>query len=315
MFAVCMHPLMWVFPFSFCALFLVMDRLANRRKSAVSANFLWLGMPLAPATSAAYHEAAKRHGFHYIQNWQWYELLGIVAPLVLFWWFGRLARNRQWSMVARVCRAFIIYGVIYLIAAVVVDLPARFEALARLQPLRSLHLLYIVLFVMMGGFVAEYVLRNHIWRWLLLFVPLSAGMFLAQRALFPATAHVEWPGAALKNPWEQAFVWARQNTPADALFALDPDYMRIPGEDQIGFRSLAERSRLADDGKDNGVVSMFPPLAEEWWTQVKAQTPWGQDLSGLKNKYGVSWVVVRQPGIAGLDCLYQNDVVKVCRIP
>jgi hypothetical protein len=315
MFAVCMHPLMWVFPFSFCALFLVMDRLANRRKSAVSANFLWLGMPLAPATSAAYHEAAKRHGFHYIQNWQWYELLGIVAPLVLFWWFGRLARNRQWSMVARVCRAFIIYGVIYLIAAVVVDLPARFEALARLQPLRSLHLLYIVLFVMMGGFVAEYVLRNHIWRWLLLFVPLSAGMFLAQRVLFPATAHVEWPGAAPKNPWEQAFVWARQNTPADALFALDPDYMRIPGEDQIGFRSLAERSRLADDGKDNGVVSMFPPLAEEWWTQVKAQTPWGQDLSGLKNKYGVSWVVVRQPGIAGLDCLYQNDVVKVCRIP
>jgi len=27
----------------------------------------------------------------YIQNWAWYELLGIVAPLVLFWWFGRIA--------------------------------------------------------------------------------------------------------------------------------------------------------------------------------------------------------------------------------
>ncbi len=328
-FAACMHPLMWVFPFSFCVLLLVMDKFDNRWfdnrwKSTVAANFLSLGMPMAPATSAAYHEAAKRHGFHYIQSWQWYELLGIVAPLVLFWWFGKAARSRQWSMVERVSRAFIVYGVIYLLAAVVVDLPARFEALARLQPLRSLHLLYIVMFVMMGGFIGEFLLRDRVWRWLLLFVPLCTGMFLAQRSLFPASQHVEWPGAAPKNPWEQAFVWIRQNTPVDALFALDPDYMRIPGEDQTGFRCLAERSRLADDGKDNGVVSMFPPLAEEWWAQVQAQTPWesltAKDFSQLKSKYGVSWVVVHQPGvvglgIAGLDCLYQNAAVKVCRLP
>jgi hypothetical protein len=321
-FAACMHPLMWVFPFSFCALQLVMDRFDKPWKGAPVtgvANFLWLGMPLAPAASAAYHEAAKRHGFHYIQNWQWYELLGIVAPLILFWWFGRLARNRQWLMAARVCRAFILYGLIYLATAVAVDLPARFEALARLQPLRSLHLLYIVMFVMMGGFLAEYVLRDRVWRWLVLFVPLCTGMFLAQRSLFHASAHVEWPGVAPKNPWEQAFVWIRQNTPVDALFALDPDYMRIPGEDQTGFRCLAERSRLADNGKDNGVVSMFPPLAGEWWAQVQAQTPWAslsaRDLSRLKDKYGASWAVVRQPGVAGLDCGYQNSAVRVCRIP
>ena len=321
-FAACMHPLMWVFPFSFCALLLVMEKFDKQWKSAVStvlANFFWLGMSLAPATSMAYHEAAKRHGFHYIQNWQWYELLGIVAPLLLFWWFGRVAQNRQRLTAARVCRAFILYGVIYLAAAVVVDLPARFEALARLQPLRSLHLLYVVMFVMMGGFLAEFVLRDRLWRWLVLFVPLCAGMFLAQRSLFPGSAHVEWPGVAPKNPWEQAFVWIRQNTPVDALFALDPDYMRIPGEDQTGFRCLAERSRLADDGKDNGVVSMFPPLAEEWWSQVQAQTPWAglsaRDLSRLKDKYGVSWVVVRQPGVAGLGCVYQNSAVQVCPIP
>jgi hypothetical protein len=321
-FAACMHPLMWVFPFSFCALLLVMEKFDKQWKNAaltVLANFFWLGMPLAPAASAAYHEAAKRHGFHYIQNWQWYELLGIVAPLILFWWSGRVARNRQLLMAARVCRAFILYGLIYLAATIVVDLPARFEALARLQPLRSLHLLYIVMFVMMGGFLAEYVLRDRVWRWLVLFVPLCTGMFLAQRSLFPASEHVEWPGIAPKNPWEQAFVWIRQNTPVDALFALDPDYMRIAGEDQTGFRCLAERSRLADDGKDNGVVSMFPPLAEEWWTQVQAETPWAglsaRDFSRLKDQYGVSWVVVRQPGVAGLACLYQNSAAQVCRIP
>ena len=322
-FALCMHPLMWVFPFSFCLLFVVMDQLEDRwnkssTNAAVLAGLAWLGMPLSPAATPAYHEAAKRHGYHYIQNWAWYELLGIVAPLVLFWWFGRVARARQWRMVERVSRAFIFYGLIYLAGAVMVDFPARFEALARIQPLRSLHFLYIVMFVMIGGFLGEYVLRDRVWRWLVLFVPLGAGMFLAQRALFPASAHVELPGAAPRNPWEQAFVWVRQNTPVDAVFALDPYYMEIAGEDEIGFRCLAERSRLADGIKDNGVVSMFPPLAEEWWTQVQDQMPWKnfrlEDFERLKSKYGVSWVIVQQP-VAGLNCVYQNQLVRVCRLP
>ncbi len=322
-FAVCMHPLMWVFPFSFCLLFVVMEKLEGRwnKKSvnaAVLAGLVWLGSPLSPVATPAYQEAAKRHAYHYIQNWAWYELLGIVAPLVLFWWFGRVARHRQWHMVERVSRAFIFYGLIYLVGAVVVDFPARFEALARVQPLRSLHFLYIVMFVMIGGFLGEYVLRNRVWRWLVLFVPLCAGMFLAQRALFPASAHVEWPGVAPRNPWKRAFVWVRQNTPVDAVFALDPYHMDIAGEDETGFRCLAERSRLADGVKDNGVVSMFPPLAEEWWSQVEDQMPWKnfhlEDFERLKNKYGVSWVVVQQP-IAGLDCAYQNQTVRVCRLP
>jgi hypothetical protein len=324
-FAVCMHPLMWVFSFSFCVLLVVMKRFENRwwtRGAAGFAALLWI--PLSPAASAAYHEAAKRHGFHYIQRWAWYEVLGAVAPLVLFWWFARMARarvarGRQWSMVERVSRAFVVYGLIYLVAALVVDLPARFEALARLQPLRSLHFLYIAMFVMMGGFLAEYVLKDRVWRWMLLFAPLSLGMFLGQRALFSASAHVEFPGAAPKNPWAQAFVWIRQNTAVNAVFAIDPQYMDIAGEDEIGFRCLAERSHLADGVKDNGVVSMFPALAEEWWAQVQAQTPWksfrAEDFSRLKNNYGASWVVVQQPGVAGLDCPYENSAVRVCRIP
>jgi hypothetical protein len=321
-FAACMHPLMWVFPFSFCLLFVVIEKLEGRWKSlkpAGLASLLWLQIPLAPVPSSFYHEAAKRHAYHYIQNWAWYELLGIVAPLVLFWWFGRIAGGRQWRMVERVSRAFIVYGLIYFVGALVVDLPARFEALARLQPLRSLHFLYTVMFVMIGGFLGEYVLRDRVWRWLMLFLPLSAGMFLAQQALFPASAHVEWPGAAPKNPWAQAFVWIRQNTPVDAVFALDPYYMDIAGEDEIGFRCLAERSRLADGVKDNGVVSMFPPLAEEWWAQVQDQSPWKnfrqEDFLRLKNKYGVGWVVVQTSGGASLDCAYDNGTVRVCRLP
>jgi len=321
-FAACVHPLMWVFPFSFCLLWLALEKSAGRWMSTVPSGLgtlVWLWMPLAPAASAAYHEAAKKHAYHYIQNWAWYEWLGIVAPLALFWCFGRVARHRKWLILERVSRTFVVYGLIYLAGALVVDLPARFERLARLQPLRSLHFLYIVMFVCIGGFLGEYVLKSRVWRWMLLFIPLAAGMFFAQRSLFPASAQVEWPGVAPRNLWAQAFLWIRQNTPVDAVFALDPEYMHIAGEDEIGFRCLAERSRLADGVKDNGVVSMFPPLAEEWWAQVQAQTPWknlrAEDFSRLKSKYGANWVVVQQPGVAGLDCAYQNSAVQVCRIP
>lgn len=317
-FAAGMHPLMWVFPCSFCVLWLVIEGFEKYGRKSVAAALVTLWMPLAPAATQAYHEAAKRHAYHYIQNWQWYEWLGIFAPLLLFFWFAWLARG-LWPRMQRVSRAFVLYGVIYLVMALVLDLPARFEALARLQPLRSLHFEYIVMFSMMGGFLAELVLRDRVWRWLVLFVPLSVGMFLAQRALFPQSAQVEWPGVAPKNPWAQAFDWVRLNTPVDAVFALDPEYMHITGEDENGFRCRAERSRLADGVKDNGVVSMFPPLADAWWAQVKAQSPWerlhAEDFARLKKDYGANWVVVQQPGVAGLDCVFENGAVKVCRIP
>jgi len=325
-FAGSVHPLMAAFAFSFCLLLVVVEKF--EKPAAAFSSFgtmsglcclLPFRISLDPPASPAYHAAAMRHGFHYIQRWQWYEQLGILAPVVLLWWFGRVARARQWRGLELVCRALIIYDLIYFFAALTVDLPPRFESLARLQPLRSLHLLYMLMFLIMGGFLGEYVLKNRVWRWLLLFVPIGVGMFVAQRALFPASAHIEWPGVAPKNPWAQAFVWIRDNTPVNAVFALDPDFMQLPGEDTTGFRCLAERSRLADSSKDSGAVSMFPPLAEDWWAQVQAQSPWKNfrlvDFARLKDEYGVSWVVVQQPFGAGLDCAYQNSAVRVCRIP
>jgi hypothetical protein len=325
-FAASVHPLMAAFAFSFCFLLVVGETFEKNAASHPALGMaaglgcvLPFRISLDPPTSPAYHAAAMRHEFHYIQLWHWYEQLGILAPVVLFWWFARIARARQWRRLELVCRALIVYDLVYFVAALVVDLPARFESLARLQPLRSLHLLYMLMFLIIGGLLGEFVLKNRVWRWLALFVPLGLGMFVAQRDLFPASAHIEWPGAAPKNAWAQAFVWVRDNTPVDAVFALDPGFMQIRGEDTTGFRCLAQRSRLADTSKDSGAVSMFPPLAEEWWTQVQAQTPWksfrAEDFLRLKNKYGVSWVVVEQPGVAGLDCAYQNRAVRVCRIP
>jgi hypothetical protein len=324
-FAACVHPLMWVFPFSFGALWIVIEKverhigrdpLSGETGQALGCVVL-TAVPLA-ANSPKYHISARMHSYFYIQHWQWYEWLGIFAPLVLLWWFMRIARVWRKPTLERACRAFAIYGLIYFIVALVVDLPASFESLARIQPLRSLHLLYMYLFVCIGGFLAEYVLQDRVWRWLALFIPLSVGMFVAQRSLFPASAHIEWPGRVLRNSWAQAFVWIRTNTPTDAVFALDPDYMHLSGEDEIGFRCLAQRSRLADMVKDGGVVSMFPALADEWWAQVQAQSPWkgfqAADFTKLREKHGVRWVVLQQPGVQGIACPYQNAAVRVCRV-
>jgi hypothetical protein len=324
--AVC-HPLMSAFAFSFCALLIIFERYEifgrpegrlEGRHEAKSANFAML-FPLAQLfapSSPAYHEAARFHGFHYIANWAWYEQLGIVAPAPFFWWVARNAQRRGLRNLARVCKALIVYDLAYFAAALVVSVPKQFEAFARVQPLRSLHLLYMLLIVCGGGLIAEYILKDRLWRWVLLFIPLSAGMFFAQRALFPGSPHLEWPWAAPQNQWEQAFLWIRHHTSTDAIFAMDPLYIKIPGEDTVGFRALAERSRLADAYKDSGAVSMFPPLAEEWSEQYTAQKNWrsftSDDFARLRQKYGVSWVVLQAPDSRGLNCPYSNSSVLVC---
>jgi hypothetical protein len=205
------------------------------------------------------------------------------------------------------------------VAAVVLSIPGRLEALARLQPQRSLHLLYIIMILAGGGFLGEYVLKNQPWRWLALLLPLCFGMWFAQRALFPASAHIEWPGASPRSPWVRAFVWIRENTPVNAVFALDPFYMRAPGEDANGFRAIAERSVLADAVKDSGAVTMFPPLAEEWQREVEAQTGFDKfqinDFHRLRTAYGVNWLVLTQPGFQGTSCPFQNETVLVCLNP
>jgi hypothetical protein len=314
-FAAAIHPFMSAFVFSYCALLVCIREFDLR--SASLACLLPFGISLDPP-SPAYHQVALSHSFHYILRWRWYEWLGVVAPIAILWWFGRIARSKQLRNLDLLCRALIVYQLIYLPPALLLSIPARFESLARFQPMRSVYLLYVLFFLFAGGLLGEYVLKNRVWRWIALFAPLCGGMFLAQRDLFPASAHVEWPGEPSKNQWVQAFEWIHDNTPQDAIFALDPHHMAIAGEDNNGFRAIAQRSMLADAGKDNGAVSMFPPMAEDWQKQVQAQSGWTQfqlqDFRRLRADYGVTWVVLQQPGAAGLVCPYHNDAALVCRV-
>ncbi len=319
-FAAVMHPFMASFGILFCVWLILLERFHPRMLGFVAA--LPFGITFEPPP-AAYHEVALRQRSHFVLRWEWYEWLGVIGPVLLFWWFANFARRRGTKNLELVSRAMVPFVLIASAAAIGLGFSPRFEALARLQPLRCLALCYMVLVVAGGGLLGQYVLQRRAWRWLVLFVPLSFGMYFAQRQVFPASQHIEWPWAQPRNQWAQAFEWIRGNTPVDALFALDPGHMELPGEDENGFRARAQRSMLADLVKDKGAASMFPPLSVLWAEQIADQRNWKQfgkeDFERLRQKYGVSWVVVQQPGPpengpAGLECPYENSAVRVCRI-
>lgn len=312
-FTASIHPLMVGFGLSYAALVVALPGL--RREPGLPR--AWI--PFFPPMTETYRQVLQTRSYFFLLQWAWYEWVGIFAPWLIFWWFGRTARRRGLAVLESLCKASIIFGVLFFLAGLVITIPASMARFAELQPLRSLHLLYILLFIFAGGMLAEFMLKNHVWRWLILFVPLATGMAYAQRELFPATPQLELPGLAPRNDWVAAFRWIRDNTPNDAYFALDPEHMEIAGEDQHGFRAIAERSMLADKIKDSGAVTMFPALAETWQEQVQAQQGWKSftvtDFRRLHERFGVTWVVLNSPVIVGLACPYQNRSVLVCRAP
>ena len=184
--------------------------------------------------------------FFFVSNWEWYEWIGVFAPLGLLWWFAAARPRHTLPALPPPGGSLIPFGLAFTAAAIVLAIPARLESLNRLQPMRSFHLLYIMFFLLLGGLIGEYVLERSAWRWAALLVPLGVGMVFLQESTYPASRHVEWPGLRDGNPWVTAFLWIRNHTPKEAVFALDPDYMAAPGEDTHGFRAVAERSVLAD---------------------------------------------------------------------
>ena len=284
-----------------------------------------LGFPLATLFepgSPAWREAMLTREQHFLLKWQWYEWLGIFAPLALLWWIASMTA-RSWrqddvsSFRATLCKTLVWYGSFCFLVALIVTIPQRLERLTPYQPMRGFHLVYLLMFLVIGGLVFERVLHARVWLYGLILVSTAIGMFAAQRELFSGTVHIEWPGRDTGNRWVRAFVWIRDNTPQGAYFAIDPRYMQKSGEDEHGFRAWAERSVLADWDKDPGVICLFPALAPKWQEQVHAQEGFpnfGRDeLMRLRGRFGSDWVVADHS--LGLSaCPYQKDGIYVCRI-
>jgi hypothetical protein len=315
-----LHPLMAVFGAAFAGLLMLQQHRRSVQAAATTASIL-LPTAMFPPVSGAYRQVLDSHSYFFLLRWDWYEWLGIAGPFAILWLLGRAAQRRDLATVEELCRTSVNFGLLFFVAALITSVPqsARF---AELQPMRCMHLVFILLFVISGGWLTEWAMSSTRNLRLLLFAALASlngGMFYAQRQLFPATHHIEWPGRNSRNAWVLAFTWIRDHTPVEAYFALDPDHMRLPGEDQHGFRAIAERSMLADRVKDSGAVSMFPALAETWSEQVQSQADWTRfrraDFELLRSRYGVDWVVLQQPGTAALECPYSNSTVLVCRVP
>jgi hypothetical protein len=282
---------------------------------------LWVRLPagfhLGPAQEP-YRQTLYSRTFFFAWAWTWYEWAGALLPLAILLAISRIRLSALTPLAARLCRALLVLGGISIVAFLLFSSSTYFDDFVRLQPMRSFQLIYIVMFLLLGGLAGEYLLRDKVWRWLLLFLPISATMYGVDRSLYPASHHLELPGLAVANPWLQAFEWAHDNTPQDAVFALPPRYLLTPGEDDHGFRAIAQRSMLADWVKDSGVASVFPQMAPEWEREQQLTLGWehytAPDFVALTARSPVTWVVVQPTQAKGLDCPFHNTAASVCKL-
>ncbi len=331
-----LHPIMAVLGISFCIFqsFALLERNGrgpggprSSRSGGRRYNFNsgFGAMALVPMgwvfdpPNQLWRESVRMHNALCLYHWAWYEWLGAVAPLVLFWLLSWLAKRQGDRLLHRFALAVAAFGAFHLaLAMILLAFPAMIRV-APFQPMRFLHLVYFFLTLLGGCLLGRYLLKASLWRWALYLTAINGGMFLSQWMLFDNSYHFELPGRAAANPWLQGFDWVRQNTPTDAYFALDPEYMAAPGEDYHCFRALAERGMMADNIKDPAVVTQVPALAARWMREVKARQGWKSfqlaDFQRLKAQFGVDWVLVSDPAPSGLDCEWHNDSLSACRIP
>lgn len=276
--------------------------------------------------SAHYRRVALTRSYWFPEMWNWYELIGLAAPLVILAFFALRPISRCASPgVARAqrslcCMALVAGVASWLVALCFARPTAPVYLVARLQPLRIFQIVYLIMALMLGANLGRRVLRNRVWRWAGTFLLLGCIMFAADRSAFPDSPHLELPRTARRNAWFNAFLWIKENTPKDALFALDPDYIHARGEDAQCFRAIAERSALPDYSKDGGEASIAPGLTAAWMAGQQVQQ--GLNASSTTDAMrldsllpaGVSWVVLDAQASTRLDCPYANSAVKICRL-
>jgi len=271
-------------------------------------------------STGAYREALFSRDYFFLYNWAWYHWLGMLAPLAFLTWFGRADLRGTRPAMRHISFALVVAGVLSILIAVVFSTSPNFEMFARLQPLRAFHLITFVFVLFATGVFGEYVAKDRAWVVASICLPLAVGMYIVQRRTYLYSSHIEFPSRTSNNAWVNALLWIRQNTPTNAVFAIDSRYFTEHPADEHGFRSISERSALADYHKDSGVVCLFPALADEW-KQMSGATYGLNHFSlvqfrWLKQQYPeVSWTVIHGAAPFGLTCPYQQSSYSVCQMP
>jgi hypothetical protein len=318
--AVLLHPLMAGYAVIATSIF----ALVNRREWGLVGLWAGLGWLLCAVLflttrhadpSVAYNRAALSRSYFFLSSWQWFEYPGLLMPLLLLGIAGS-QRRAPWSARALATAATVLGGCALLVSLCFVHRSGSL-LLARLQVLRAFQFVYIAGVLLAGGMLGR-LAERHKRAIALLGLLLVGAMVAGQRLTYPESNHVEWPGLTPRNRWQQAFLWIRTNTPRDAVFALDNDYIEGAGEDAQGFRATAERSAVADWFKDGGIASNFRQAAIPWWegSQATDQLNSATDEQRLARlqPLGVGWIVLPAQASTGFPCPFSNARVRVCRL-
>lgn len=346
----CMHLLMAAYAASFVVVLRICLVRSKRRRIA------WLGiLGAAAAAGSACLQAFARpepselqaaeitRYYWFLSQWHWYEIAGLLGPLAILaclsWWSVRVpprtgvlaTPSSGTSTLSALCNAALTTGIFGgAIALLFAHEQAATHAVARLQPLRTYLLIYALMAALIGAVATRASLRAarrwpDSWlKWgfralpIVLCAGIAACMGLAQHEMFDSSAHLELPWRAPQNPWVQAFLWVRTQTPRDAFFAVDSRYISATAEDAHTFRALALRDVLPDYSKDGGEAAITPALAAPWLAGSEAQralnTRNDNERAARLAPFGVNWVILATATPTSLTCPYGNKVVKVCRM-
>lgn len=261
----------------------------------------------------------------FLNLWEWYEYLGIAMPLLLCAWVWATpsATKKLRDLAATMAMA----GAAVAIGCAIFVHPSGSMLLARLQLLRIFQVIYLAGIVMLGGWMASVYQEGtrlqgaKQWRAkaILVFpVLVAVGTSIGQRMTYEGRMNVELPTQSDPNGWHQAFLWIQGHTAPEAIFGADPDLMELPREGHEGFRASAERAILANN-KDGGVVVLAPELAERWTSQEAAQANLATESDAARIDhlvpFRVDWVLLPPASATAFACPYQNDALKICRLP
>lgn len=267
------------------------------------------------SVSLAYRAVIKTHGYFFLSQWHWYEVMGLIAPLILLSVAAERCGMR--SMAGKLCATGVLVGITAYVSALCFVHEADPGILARIQILRSFHMIYCIGVVMLGGFLVRYFRSRGVWIALGGFVVAFAGMAVAEQQSYVQSPRIELPGQPTTNPWEQAFRWIRANTPQNAVFATGTSTFTRQDKDVQGFRAIAERSIL-NGAKDQSVAAVLPALAPAWLRYSKAEHGLNEISDSERvarlRRYGVTWLLLAPGANTAFSCPYRNSVVKVCRM-
>ena len=321
--AVVLHPLSGGYGAAAVATLVAMGRptLRGRCVSMVALVFCaaWACFALRAAWSdvpAGYSAIAQSRSYWALSNWAWYEVAGLVAPLVLLL---LVSRGRCHTYAGKLfARAMVAAGLLSVAISVgFVHAHGPNFAVARVQPLRMFQYVYMAMPLCVGTWLAISVKHKAIPAFLCMAAALS--MFASQRTIYASSNHVEWPWTQPMNAYEQAFLWVRSNTPVDAVVAVDAQYITAAGEDAHNVRAVTERSAPADVSKDGGIAAIRPSLTRDWYDGTALQRGLASlsdsaRLERLRPRH-IDWIILPHTTATSFACPYRNVSVSVCRVP